>query len=56
MSLSDIRIAILFVLIVGFIAMFSVIFGIRGTYFILTLSAIANGLFGVFVAIANGKI
>jgi|GEM_PF-3068044 len=34
MSLSDIRIVVVFCLVVGFVAMISAVFGIRGTYFI----------------------
>ena len=56
MSLTDVRIILIFALILGFIALFPAAFGIKGTYFILIASAIANGLFGVFVAIANGKL
>jgi len=56
MSLADIRIAIVFFLIVGFIALFSAVFGIRGTYFILSISAIANAFFVIVSLIANGKL
>jgi peptidoglycan biosynthesis protein MviN/MurJ (putative lipid II flippase) len=56
MSLADIRIVIVFFLIVGFVALFSAVFGMRGTYFILGISAIANALFGIFSLIANGKL
>ena len=56
MSLADIRIVVVFLLIVGSVALFSAIFGIRGTYFILSISAIVNALFGIFSLIANGKL
>lgn len=56
MSLSDIRIVVVFCLVVGFVAMISAVFGIRGTYFILSISAIVNALFVVFSLIANGKL
>ena len=56
MSLADIRIAVLFFLIVGFFALFSAVFGVRGTYVLFYLSACLNALFFIFSAIANGKI
>lgn len=56
MTLADIRIILVFFAIVGFIALFSVTFGIKGTYFILTVSAFVNAFFGIFSLIANGKL
>ena len=56
MSLADVRIAVLFFLIVGFFAIFSAIFGIRGTYILYYVSAGLNACFVVMALIANGKL
>jgi len=56
MSLADVRIAVLFFLVIGFFALFSAIFGIRGTYILYYVSAGLNACFVVMALIANGKL
>ena len=56
MTLADVRIILVFALILGFIAIFPAAFGIKGTHFILTVSAFVNAFFAVFSLIANGKL
>lgn len=56
MSLADVRIAVLFFLVIGFFALFSAIFGIRGTYILYYVSAGLNAFFFIFSLIANGKL
>ena len=56
MSLADIRIVIVFFLIVATTAIISAIFGLRGTYFILGLHSLVNASFVIMALIANGKL
>jgi len=56
MTLADIRIIILFCLIVGFFVIFSAVFGIRGTYILYYLSGAIIALFVIFSLISNGKL
>ena len=56
MSLADIRIVVVFVLIIAITAIFSAVFGVRGTYFILGFHTIVNACFVIMALIANGKL
>ena len=56
MSLADIRIAALFFLIVATTAIISAVFGLRGTYFILSLHTLVNFCFTIAALMANGKL
>lgn len=56
MSLADIRIVVIFALIVAITAIFSAVFGVRGTYFILGFHTIVNACFVIMALIANGKL
>ena len=56
MSLADIRIVIVFFLIVATTAIISVVFGLRGTYFILSIHTLVNFCFTVTALMANGKL
>ena len=56
MSFSDFRIIIVFSAFLGFVALFSAVFGMEGTYLILGVSVILNGLCLVLGLIANGNL
>ena len=56
MSLADIRIVVVFFLIVATTAIISAVFGLRGTYFILGLHSLVNASFVIMALIANGKL
>ena len=56
MSLADIRIVVVFFLIVATTAIISAVFGLRGTYFILSFHTLVNAVFTIAALMANGKL
>ena len=56
MDLADIRIILIFLLICGVTALISSVFGVNGTYFMLTLHSLMNSFFLVTFLIADGKL
>ena len=56
MSLADIRIAVVLFLFIATTAVVSAVFGMRGTYFILSIHTLANACFTIMALIANGKL
>ena len=56
MDLADIRIILIFLLICGVTALISSVFGVKGTYFMLTIHSLVNSFFLVTFLIADGKL
>ena len=56
MTLADVQIILIFLSIAGVTALVASVYGLNGTYFMLTLHSLMNSFFLVTILIADGKL